>query len=159
MIQFLFKLVHVFGVIIFVGNITVGLFWKRFGDATKDPAIMGHTIAGIIRADKIFTIPAIIVLIIGGFGAAQVEGYPILSTGWILWGLIFFVLAGIAFGPVSRAQRLMLAALARDSAHGGPDYVEYQRNSQRWDVWGTVALVLPILSAAVMILKPALPAF
>jgi uncharacterized membrane protein len=151
------KLIHVLAVIVFVGNITIGLFWKRFADATKDPGIIAHTIAGIIRADKLFTIPAIFVIILGGGAAAMAEGYPILGTGWILWGIIFFVIAGIAFGPVSRAQRQMLESARRGVASGKIDWTEYHSLSRKRDLWGMIALVAPLIAVALMVLKPDLP--
>jgi uncharacterized membrane protein len=152
------KLIHVAAVIVFVGNITVGVFWKDIADRTKDPRIIAHTVQGIIRADRIFTIPAIIVLLIGGFGATGIGHIPILSTGWILWGLILFIIAGIAFGPLSRTQRLLLAE-ARTGISGTMDWSRYDALSKRWNILGTIALITPILAVAIMVLKPMLPAF
>lgn len=152
-VYLIFKLVHLIGVVAFLGNITVGVFWKQHADRSRNPAIMAYTMDAIIRADRLFTIPGIIVLLIGGIGAAMVGGIPILSTGWILWGLIALILAGLAFAPLSRAQRQIAAAAHRH------DMPEYERLSQRWNLWGTTALVLPFIAFVLMILKPALPAF
>jgi uncharacterized membrane protein len=137
----------------FLGNITVGVFWKRYADLSRNAAIMAHTMDAIIRADRIFTIPGILILLAGGFGAAFVGGIPILSTGWILWALIAFIISGLAFGPLARTQRQLSAA-----AHAG-NLDDYERLSKGWDLWGFIALALPIIAFAIMILKPALPAF
>ncbi|MBV8197848.1 MAG: DUF2269 family protein [Candidatus Eremiobacteraeota bacterium] len=147
------KLVHVAGVVMFLGNIAVGIFWKRYADGTGNAAMMAHAIDGIIKADKIFTIPGILILLIGGIGAAIVGGYPILGTGWILWALIAFILSGLAFGPLSRTQRRLSLA-----AHTG-NLVDYESLSRSWDLWGFIALALPVVAFVLMILKPALPAF
>jgi uncharacterized membrane protein len=136
----------------------VGVFWKDIADRTKDPRIIAHTMQGIIRGDRIFTIPAIIVLLIGGFGAAGIGHIPILSTGWILWGLILFIIAGIAFGPLSRTQRLLLAE-ARAGISGTIDWSRYDALTKRWNILGMIALITPILAVAIMVLKPMLPAF
>ena len=148
-----FKLIHVLAVIIFLGNITVGVFWKAWADRTNNAAIIAHTMEGIINADRIFTIPGVILIVIGGLGATFAADIPILRTGWILWGLVLFVLAGIAFGPLSRSQRNLLA-LAKSG-----DLNAYHAASNQWNVFGTIALVLPFIAAAIMILKPLLPAF
>ena len=153
------KLVHVLAVIFFVGNITIGVFWKTIADLTKDPRVIAHTIAGIIRADRIFTIPAIIVLLIGGIGAAQVGNIPILSTGWILWGIILLIIAGVAFGPVSRAQRELREVATAGATSGSMDWTRYNQISAQWNVWGTIASVAPLIAVALMVLKPMLPAF
>jgi uncharacterized membrane protein len=147
------KLVHLAGVVLFLGNITVGVFWKRFSDASRTLAVMAFTMDAIIRADRIFTIPGIVLLLAGGLGAAFVANIPILSTGWILWGLIAFILSGVAFAPLSRVQRQLSAA-----AHAGR-LADYERLSKGWDLWGGIALILPIVAFVLMILKPALPAF
>jgi uncharacterized membrane protein len=90
------KLLHLAGVVLFLGNIIVGVFWKQFADKTRNAAIMATTIDGIIAADRVFTIPGIVILLVGGIGAAIVGGIPILKTGWLLWGIVAFILSGAA---------------------------------------------------------------
>ncbi|MGA8575771.1 MAG: DUF2269 family protein [Candidatus Cybelea sp.] len=147
------KLIHIFGVVLFLGNITVGVFWKRHADKTGNLGIMASAMDGIIAADKVFTIPGILLLLGGGLAAAFVGNIPILSTGWLLWGIVAFVLAGLAFGPLSRTQKKISVA-----AHAG-NLQEYEELSKSWNVWGSIALVLPFIAFVLMILKPALPAF
>jgi uncharacterized membrane protein len=147
------KLVHLAGVVLFLGNITVGVFWKRFSDRSRDAALMANTMDGIVRADRIFTIPGAAILLIGGLAAAFTGGIPILSTGWLLWGLVAFILSGLAFVPLGTTQLALAAA-----AHAG-DLQEYDRLSKRWDFWGFLALALPVVAFVLMILKPTLPAF
>jgi uncharacterized membrane protein len=151
------KFLHVLAVIVFLGNIIVGAFWKAHADRTRNPEIIAHAIAGIIRADRIFTIPAIIVLLIGGFGAAGIGHLSILGTGWILWGLSLFIISGICFGPISRAQRELLALAQAASQSGQMDWTAYERISGRWNVFGTIATIAPVFAVAIMVLKPALP--
>jgi uncharacterized membrane protein len=154
-----FKVLHVVAVIMFVGNITVGGFWKAWGDRTKDPRIIANAIDGIIVADRIFTIPGIILLLIGGVGAALVGHIPILSTGWILWPIVLFTLSGIAFGPVARTQRLLSAVAHEGIDSGSMSWELYERFSSVWAVWGMIALIAPLIAAVIMIWKPVLPAF
>ncbi len=154
-----FKLVHVFAVIAFVGNITVGIFWKTIADATRDPRIIAHTIKGVVGADRWFTIPAIVLILLGGFGAAGVARLPILGTGWILWGMIMFIIAGICFGPVSRAQKQLLAIAQAAVSGGVMNWQEYERVGRVWNVAGTIALIAPLIAVGLMVLKPSLPAF
>jgi uncharacterized membrane protein len=147
------KLVHVAGVVLFLGNITVGVFWKNFADRTRNALLMASTMDGIIEADRIFTIPGAVLLLGGGLAAAFVGGIPILTTGWLLWALVAFVLSGLAFGPLAMTQRRLAA-----EAHAG-DLREYHRLSRSWNLWGSIALGFPIVAFVLMILKPALPAF
>ena len=154
-----FKVLHVTAVIMFLGNITVGVFWKMWADRTGDVRIMAHTIDGIRLADRIFTIPGVLLLLIGGIGAALVQGYPILSTGWILWSIILLIISGIAFGPLSRAQQLLSAVAHQGIESGTMSRELYDKFSGVWNLAGSIALIAPLIAMVLMIAKPALPAF
>jgi len=153
------KFVHVLAVIIFVGNISVGILWHVIGDSTRDARIIAHTMKGILLADKIFTIPAIIVLLIAGIATAEVGHLPILATGWILWSIILFVISGIAFGPISRSQRQMLVVAQAALTSGVMNWEDYDRFGRTWNIAGTIALVAPLIAVLLMVTKPSLPAF
>ena len=151
-----FKLLHVLAVALFLGNITTGVFWKAHADRSRNAAIIGHTLEGIIRADRLFTVPPVIFILISGFGAAIGGNFPILGTGWIFWSIVLFTISGFAFGTqVAPLQRKMLA-LARKGGDSF-DWAAYRSLSRRWEIWGAVALITPAIAAALMIMKPALP--
>ncbi|HEY5093710.1 MAG TPA: DUF2269 domain-containing protein [Candidatus Eremiobacteraceae bacterium] len=154
-----FKLIHVAAVIVFLGNISLGVFWKDAADRTRDPRIMAHTLRSIIVADRWFTIPSVIVLLAGGIATAIAEHIPILATGWILWSIILFIISGIAFGPIARAQRAMEVAASEAVKTGALDEARYKRLSANWNVWGMIALLAPVVAVCLMVLKPHLPAF
>src|SRR5207245_10213998 len=111
------KLIHVAAVIIFLGNIITGLFWKAHADRTKDIRFIAHTMHGIIRSDRWFTIPGVIVITLAGVLAAIRAGLPILRTAWIFWSLVAFSVSGSVFawrvGPLQR-QLLALATTPTD---------------------------------------------
>lgn len=149
------KIVHVTAVIIFLGNLVTGILWKIHGDQTNDPAIIRHTIAGLIRADRWFTIPGVVLILIGGFGAAAVGGLPLLRTRWILWGIILFTISGIAYmARVVPLQQQMLAVARSGVESGKFDRDRYRALSRSWNVWGTIALLTPTLAMIAMIAKP-----
>ena len=84
------KLVHIAAVMLFLGNITTGLFWKAHGDRSRDPRIIAHVLEGIIRSDRWFTIPGVVVILAAGVATAVVGGLPLLRTAWIRWSLVLF---------------------------------------------------------------------
>jgi uncharacterized membrane protein len=154
-----FKVIHVIAVIVFLGNITVGVFWKWWADRTQDARIIANTIDGIIVADRLFTLPGIFFLLVGGVGAAVAAGFPILGTGWILWSIILFTISGLAFAPLSRVQRLLSATAHEGVDAGSMSWPLYNQISGAWNFWGSIALVAPMIAAILMIAKPVLPAF
>jgi uncharacterized membrane protein len=151
----LFKLLHVASVIAFLGNITTGLFWHAHAARTRDPKILAHTMDGIIRSDRIFTVPGVIGIIVSGFAAAIHGNFPILRTTWILWTLILFSISGLIFMSRVVPLQRQLRALAEDGAKSGAfEYARYHALALRWEIWGAVALLTPVAGLALMVLKP-----
>lgn len=154
------KLLHVVAVILFLGNIITGLFWKLHADRTRDPGIIAHAFEGIIRSDQWFTIPGVVAIVAAGFAAAIVGRFPILGTGWILWAIVLFTVSGLAFGLRVAPLQRQLAQYARvGAANGQFDWERYRSLSHAWEGWGLAALLLPVGAVVLMVLKPALPAF
>jgi len=152
MVYLYLKLLHILFVIIFVGNITVGVFWKYFAQGTKDPEKIAFTFKGIIKADRIFTMPGVIGLTIFGIGGALHGGLSILGTGWILWSIILFVISGTAFMAKLVPLQRQIATFASDKNNF--NWEEYNRLAKKWDLWGLIALITPLIAVALMVLKP-----
>lgn len=150
------KLLHVAAVILFLGNITTGLFWKAHGDRSGDARIMAHTLDGIIRSDRLFTIPGVLAITAAGIAAALEGDLPILGTGWIWQSIVLFSLSGMAFVWRIAPLQVRLRALAREGAErGGLDEAQYRRVSRAWELWGLVGVLAPVGALALMVLKPA----
>jgi uncharacterized membrane protein len=160
MVYLSLKLFHIAAVILFLGNIITGLFWKAHADRTRDPRVIAHTFEGIIRSDRWFTIPGVIAILIGGFAAAIVGQIPILGTGWILWSIVLFSLSGLAFSFRVAPLQTQLALLAQAGIESRQlDWARYHTLSRAWELWGFFALITPVAAVVLMVLKPALPAF
>ncbi len=149
------KILHVAAVIIFLGNLVTGILWKMHADQTTDPVIIRHTIAGLIRADRWFTVPGVVLILTSGFAAALIGELPLLRTRWILYGIILFTISGIAYmGRVVPLQRQMLEVARLGTESGKFDWDKYRALSRRWNLWGSIALLTPALAMIGMIAKP-----
>jgi uncharacterized membrane protein len=151
------KLLHVVFVIAFVGNITTGFFWHAHAAGTRDPRLIAHVVDGIIRSDRVFTIPGVIGIVVTGVVTAMNGGLPLLRTGWILWALILFTASGLIFMiRVAPLQRQLRDFAASASSVNSFDYAQYQALAIRWERWGAAALLTPVGAVVLMVLKPAL---
>jgi uncharacterized membrane protein len=155
MVYLILKLLHIIFVIMFLGNITVGVFWKMFAQKTKDPDKIAFAFKGIIKADRIFTMPGVIGITLFGIGAALHGKLPLLGTGWIFWSIVLFIISGIAFMVRLVPLQRKIAALASDKNNF--TWEEYHKLSKEWDLWGAVALITPIIAVIIMVIKPVLP--
>jgi uncharacterized membrane protein len=148
------KLVHVVAVIMFLGNIATGLFWHAHAARTRDPKLLAHTMDGIIRSDRLFTLPGVVLIIAAGVALAVYGHFPLLRTGWILWTLVLFAISGVVFGVRVAPLQRELKAIAERGMQGTFDYPRYRGLALRWEVWGAVALLTPVAGLALMVLKP-----
>ncbi len=151
------KTIHILAVVLFLGNIITGVFWKLHADRTRSPAVMANALDGVIRSDRWFTMPGVVVILVTGVWLSISAGFPILGTGWIFWSLILFGVSGALFMlMLAPDQRRMhaLAAHARDS--GEMDWDGYRRLSRRWEISGLFATGAPLVALALMVIKPAL---
>lgn len=160
MAYLVWKLLHLVAVMLFLGNITTGVLWKIHAERTRDPALIAHVFAGIIRSDRVFTMPGVTVLVAAGIAAAITGHFPILGTGWILWSIVLLTVSGLAFMLALAPLQRQIATLATDGAKSGRfDWQRYEALSKAWNRWGVVALGTPVLALVLMVLKPDLPAF
>ena len=149
-----FKLIHIAAVVLFLGNIITGLFWMHIAVKTKDLKIISHTMYGIIKSDKYFTIPGVTIITITGFLAAIYGHIPILRTGWILWSIILFSISGIAYAiKVAPLQKKIYNLTLNNDSVKDFDWLKFRRIYLEWDIWGMIALVTPLAALVMMILK------
>jgi uncharacterized membrane protein len=142
----------VFAVIVFMGNIVTGLFWKRIADNTRRREIIAHTLRGLIRADRWFTIPGVVVITTAGILAAVQGGLPMLHTGWILASIVLFSLSGVAFAwRVAPLQRELLGMCEGVEEI---DWPKYASRSLQWELWALFATLTPSVAVGLMIFKP-----
>jgi len=146
------KLFHVAGVIIFLGNIIAGHFWMHMAMRSKDFSIIKHSIVGVMRSDRVFTIPAVFVIISAGILAALHGNIQILRTGWVLWSIALFTLSGVIF-----STRLSVI-LRKMQEIANRQYNEQEWNSmnqlyKQWNMWAVIAITMPLAALVMMVLK------
>ena len=156
MVYLSLKALHIFAVVIFLGNIITGLFWHAWAARTRNATLISHAMGGIILSDRLFTMPGVIVILVSGVFLAAHGGYPLLSTGWILWPIVLFAISGLVFMfRVAPLQRQLLALAQAGAQCGDFDYTQYRKLATTWELWGAIALITPIGALIIMTVKPA----
>jgi uncharacterized membrane protein len=80
-----FKVVHLFGVVLFLGNIIVTALWKVMADRTGDPRVIAYAQRLVILTDFIFTAGGIVLILVGAYGMAAVAGLDLRGKTWLVW--------------------------------------------------------------------------
>ena len=90
-----FKLLHIISVVMFLGNIFTGVFWMHFAVKSRDVKIVAHTIKGVIRSDRLFTLPGVVLITTFGIVAGFLALVAVLKndafTAFIWLGVALFV--------------------------------------------------------------------
>jgi len=147
------KSLHVVSVVLFLGNIVTGVFWKAHGDR-GDLAARRQALTGLIAADRVFTLPTVLAIIATGIANALLAHIPILGTPWILWSIILFGVSGAVFGArVGPLQKKLLANVEAGMA-GNWNESAYRELSTQWLFWGWVATGAPLIVVFLMVFKP-----
>jgi len=150
----LLKSLHVLSVVLFLGNIITGVFWKFHADRTGTLPARAQAIDGIIHSDRWFTMPGVFAIIITGVWMALNAHLPLLGTKWIAWSLLLFGISGVAFSVFVAPLQKKLLANVRAGIAGNWDQAAYNKLSRSWEIWGAVATLAPIIALFLMVTKP-----
>lgn len=146
------KFLHVTGVAMLMGNITVTAIWKFFADRNGQPQVLAFAQKLVTYTDWSMTFWGAVLIMGGGYGMAISAGFP-LWRGWLLWSQILFVLAGLIWLLVLVPIQVKQARLARDFSVDGVGE-EYRALSRRWLAWGVVSTAPLIVATWLMVAKP-----
>src|SRR5262249_53877534 len=139
-----FKLVHLLGVILFLGNIIVTGVWKVLADRTGEPQIVAYAQRLVTITDWVFTAGGILLILVGAYGMAFIAGIDLRGQTWLVWGQALFGISGVIWVLILIPTQIAQARQARTFASGGPIPEGYWRHGQRWAIWGTIATVIPL---------------
>jgi uncharacterized membrane protein len=153
MFQFL-KLLHILGVILFMGNIITAALWKARADASGDLHALAYAQRGIMFADYVFTAPGVTLILVPGVWMASLTGRDILQTGWLLTALVLLMITALIWlfelVPVQRRQIRM----ANEAVGSGQLDPAFKQLTLRWTIFGVVATLLPLVNVYLMVFKP-----
>ena len=147
------KFLHITGVVMLLGNITVTAIWKFFADRDGRPQVLGFAQKLITYTDWSMTVWGVVLIMVGGYGLAIQGAFPLLE-GWMLWAQLCFVAAGLIWMGLIVPIQIKSARLARQFQDGGAVPDAYKLLSRRWIFWGLVSTVPLIAALWLMIARP-----
>lgn len=146
------KFLHVTGVAMLMGNITVTAIWKFYADRNGTPDVLAFAQKLVTYTDWSMTVWGVILLIASGYYMAFAAGYTLVE-GWLLWSQILIALSGLVWLFVLVPIQIRQARLAR--GFGPVDVGDtYRHLSRRWIIWGFVATAPLIVTTWLMVAKP-----
>ena len=147
------KMFHIFGVVLFLGNIIVTAFWKTFADFSKDWRIIAFSQKLVTYTDIFFTTIGVLIIAVSGIlMAKQYANY--LHIKWIAWGISLFIASGVIWLSILIPLQFKLHQIAKqfNTYRTVPD--DYWRLEKYWMIFGIIATVLPLINLYWMVFKP-----
>ena len=150
----LLKYLHILGIVLLVGNILVSAWWKIMANRTKDATIISFAQRQVTLTDYFFTLPGAILIVISGDMLAFMLFENTWEITWVSLGRIAFGITGFIWLFILIPIQIRQAKLAREFVKTGSIPETYWKLCQRWNFFGTIAVILPLIVLAVMIWKP-----
>ena len=147
------KFLHIFGVVLFVGNIITAALWKTRADRTGDLATIAFAQRTVAFADWAFTLPGVVLVVIGGYGMAARRPWPLHGLPWLEWGQGLFWLSALIWVLVLVPTQRRLITVSEDGRQKGSLPPEFAGLTRRWAMWGGIATLLPMIVLFLMIAK------
>jgi uncharacterized membrane protein len=143
-----FKFLHVAAIAIWIGaQLAIGVLNNRVA-RHENRAARAPLVRQTVFLGKAVIGPSGAVALITG-GIAMALGH-VAMTGWIVWGLVVMVIAGVAGGMVAAPTARRLA----QRLDAGAAEEELDALQRRLAIIGTVNLVLLLTAIGAMVFKP-----
>jgi uncharacterized membrane protein len=146
------RFLHLTGVVMLMGNITVTAIWKFFADRDGRPEVLAFAQKLVTYTDWSMTVWGVLLTMAGGYWMAHAGGHDLLS-GWLLWSQILFVIAGLIWLAAIVPLQVKQARAARAFPETGVTDA-YRQLSRRWLAWGLVSTVPLVAALWLMVAKP-----
>lgn len=148
------KTIHIVGVMLFLGNIIITGWWKNLADRTKNPQIIAFAQRQVTLTDYIFTAGGSVILFVAGFTNVMLYGLSF-SAKWLSHGVGLFVVSAIIWVAILIPTQIKQAKMAIVFNETGVITDEYWRLCTRWNIYGAIAVLTPIVTVYFMVFKPA----
>ena len=147
------KWLHILSSTLLFGTGIGSAFYLLFASLERQPQVVAFVTRHVVRADWIFTATTIIFQPLSGFYLAYLAGLP-LSSSWIAWSTVLYLLAVACWLPVVKLQIRMRAISARAVAQNTQLPPLYWRYFRFWLTLGLPALFAFIAVFYLMVAKP-----
>ncbi|MCB6182937.1 DUF2269 domain-containing protein [Leeia sp. TBRC 13508] len=148
------KWLHILSATFMFGTGFGTAFYLFFAGRSKNVQAIAVVAKWVVKADTWFTTPSVIIQPLSGFWMIHLAGYP-LTSGWIIWSLGLYAMAGICWLPVLWLQlkmRDMAIAAAHQQAITLPD--RYWQFERYWTLLGIPAFGGLVVVYWLMVNKP-----
>ncbi|HEX2021572.1 MAG TPA: DUF2269 family protein [Candidatus Thermoplasmatota archaeon] len=148
------KLLHLLGVVLYLGGLVVGAYWKATADRSGDPPHAARVHRRLRAMDKHLVGPGALLTFAAGYVMIRGFGSRIAERPFALWGLIvMFVSLAIWYFAMRRLADRLIVEAESAAASRQPLGAAYARLSAGWILASLAAILLVVAVAVMMVFK------
>ncbi len=151
------KIMHIFGIVLFLGNIIITGWWKTMADRTGEHRVIAFAQRQVTVTDWVFTFGGVCLLLPSALGMVYHLNDNVMqeinSQSWLWWGYYLFLASGVIWVLILIPVQIVQARMAREFAVSGKIPPRYWLYGKIWLVFGILATVLPLGNLYWMVIK------
>ena len=142
------KIIHIFAVILFMGNMIIGPVWFFLAFYANDTKLLQFSDKLLNLTDMIFTIPGLDIAVITGLFLASAHGGSA-QQPWLTRSVYMLILLWVFSQPLVFIQQ----KISKIIASAPENQQAIQKWLIHWSIWGKVAIGPPAYIFYMMVMK------
>ncbi|AGI68458.1 hypothetical protein OAN307_c28950 [Octadecabacter antarcticus 307] len=151
------KILHLFGIILFMGNIIVTAWWRVMADRTGDYRVIAFAQRQVVLTDMVFTFGGVVILAIAGCGMVFHMKENIMeelyAQRWLWWGYTLFIISGVIWVVVLIPIQIIQSRMSQKFTVTDEIPERYWPYGKIWLSFGALATVVPLANMYWMVIK------
>ncbi|MBK7221371.1 MAG: DUF2269 family protein [Saprospiraceae bacterium] len=143
------KLLHILGVVIFMGNMIVGPVWFSYAFYSKDAHVLKFAAKLLQKTDLYLTIPGVALTVLNGLCLSAVYGGS-QSQPWLLHSIYLIFTMWVLSVPLVFLQEKLFVAMETEAQNE----VKINRLLIQWSILGCLVMIPPSIIFYWMVVKP-----
>lgn len=143
------KLLHILGVVIFMGNMFVGPVWFSYAFYSKDAHVLKFAAKLLQQTDLYLTIPGVALTVLNGLCLSSVYGGS-QSQPWLLHSIYLILTMWVLSVPLVFLQEKLFLTIETEAQNEA----KINRLLIRWSILGSLVMIPPSIIFYWMVVKP-----
>ena len=146
------KVLHMLSMVVLFGTGLGSAWYKWMADRSGEVKHIASTNRQVVKADWLFTTPTIILQPLTGIAMLVLMDIPV-TTPWVMWSLVLYLIAGACWLPVVWLQ-IKMQQLSEEAWLNNRELDDqYWRYARIWFWLGVPAFTAMILIVVLMVFK------
>lgn len=143
------KLLHILGVVIFMGNMFVGPVWFSYAFYSKDAHVLKFAAKLLQQTDLYLTIPGVALTVLNGLCLSSVYGGS-QSQPWLLHSIYLILTMWVLSVPLVFLQEKLFLTIVTEAQNEA----KINRLLIQWSILGSLVMIPPSIIFYWMVVKP-----